>query len=72
VATEPLGISSEDIDITTHSRVWRELLNKMSWVIGTVYGVPYSSTTCSARGEALVLARLLLADQGYPKSMMKK
>lgn len=67
-----LGIRSEDIDVAHHGGVWREILNKMSWVVGTVYGVPYSSTKCRARETALVLARLLREVEGYPASMKKE
>lgn len=69
---EPMGISSEAIDPKSHGPVWRELLNKLSWTIGSVYGVPYSKTDSEPRKQSLVLARLLLEDQGYPRNMRKK
>ncbi len=67
-----LGIPDADLDVGRHGGVWRELLNKLSWVIGTVYDVPYSSTNCRARETALVLARLLRETEGYPESMKKE
>lgn len=72
MVSQPMGIPSTDIDPRAHGSVWRELLNKMSWTIGSVYGVPYSRTDSEPRQQALVLARLLLADQGYPRDMKKK
>jgi len=72
VVQEPMGLTSAEIDPRAHGSVWRELLNKLSWTIGSVYGVSYSRTDSIPREQALVLARLLLENQGYPRAMKRK
>lgn len=46
--------------------VFKELVNKFSWALGSTYRTPYGNTRTLTRQLALAMATHFLATQGYP------
>ena len=44
----------------------KELRNKLAWVLGTAYGVGYSSRVSGAQIYAELMILAILRDHGYP------
>jgi len=44
----------------------KELRNKIAWVIGTAYRVPYSTGRTPAQVYALLIQCAIVRDHGYP------
>lgn len=44
----------------------KELQNKLAWVMGTSYGVPYSRRREAAQNYASRMVEALVRDHGYP------
>lgn len=44
----------------------KELRNKIAWVIGTAYGIPYSTGRSEAQVYALLIQCAIVRDHGYP------
>jgi len=68
-AGEPLGLSPRLTKADLQSDVFKELINKLAWVLGSTYEVKYSTTQSKARQAAMALARLVLKYHGYPRSI---
>lgn len=46
----------------------KELQNKLAWVVGTAYGVPYSKRMSEAQVYAERVVVALIRDHGYPNT----
>lgn len=61
------------LPIDTHPQlqqdVVKELVNKVAWVLGSTYRVPYSNTRSPARDYAWKIVRAVLRDNGYPRKI---
>ena len=44
----------------------KELRNKIAWVIGTAYGIPYSGGRTPAQVYALLVQSAIVRDHGFP------
>lgn len=47
----------------------KELQNKLAWVVGTSYGVPYSKRREAAQEYASRMVTALVRDHGYPNTI---
>lgn len=47
----------------------KELQNKLAWVIGTSYAVPYSKRAAEAQKYAARMVTALVRDHGYPNTI---
>ncbi len=47
----------------------KELVNKISWVLGSTYRIPYSNPKSPARDYAWRMVKTILRDHGYPKKI---
>ena len=58
---------------TTHSAlqqdVFKELINKLAWALGSTYRITYSNTRSPARTYAVRMAGKILRDNGYPSKI---
>ena len=66
-----LGIPAASTHALSQSHAWAELVNKLSWAIGSTYRVPYRNPRTGARLTALSMAQVLLQDHGYPAHLVK-
>jgi len=71
IPTEPLGIPPQDTVSKLQTDAFQELVNKLAWVIGSTYRVPYSSNKTRARSQAIKFATALLRSDGYPEKIAK-
>jgi len=67
----PLGIAPNSSDQQGQSDVFKELVNKLSWALGSVYRLPYSSSRNDVRVKAVGLASMVLHHEGYPVNISK-
>jgi len=49
----------------------KELVNKIAWVLGSTYRVPYANMKTDARQYAWRLVKKVLEDHGYPSKIAK-
>jgi len=70
-AETPLGISPLDTHIALQTDVAKELCNKIAWVLGSTYRVPYANMRTEARQYAWRIVKKVLEDHGYPSKIAK-
>jgi len=68
----PLGIPPRDAQIALQQDAVKELVNKLSWVLGSVYRASYSNMRTPARQYAWRIAKQVLKDHGYPSKISNK
>lgn len=64
-----LGVPPSEAQPALQSDAFKELLNKLAWVLGSTYKVQYSSPRHPARAYALRMAKRLIQDHGYPRKI---
>ncbi len=67
----PLGIPPSQAQLALQTDVCKELVNKIAWVLGSVYRKPYSNMRCPARVYAWRIVKRVLEDHGYPSKISK-
>jgi len=68
----PLGIPPSEAQIALHQDVVKELVNKISWTLGSVYRVNYSNLRTPARAYAWRIVKKIIEDHGYPVKIAKQ
>jgi len=66
-----LGIPVWDTVPELQQDAFKELVNKLSWVLGSTYRRPYTRKHSPVRNLATALAREVITNQGYPESVSK-
>ena len=66
LAEGAFGISIVDTHPSLQTDVFKELVNKLAWVLGSTYRVPYSNPRSPARQYALRIVQAVIRDNGYP------
>jgi len=69
LAPDALGIPATSTLPTLQSDAFKELVNKLAWVIGSTFQAPYSGNRTVCRTYARYLAADIIRDQGYPKKI---
>jgi len=67
----PLGVKPAETQAALQQDVFKELINKLAWVLGSTYRTRYSTPRCPTRRAAVDLARRVLKSEGYPRSIKK-
>jgi len=67
----PLGIPPSEAQIALHQDVVKELVNKIAWVLGSVYRRNYSNMRTPARAYAWRIVKKCIEDHGYPDKISK-
>jgi len=67
----PLGVPPLDTHIALQTDVAKELCNKIAWVLGSTYRVPYANMRTDARQYAWRVVKRVLEDHGYPSKIAK-
>lgn len=65
----PLGIPAPRAQPLLQQDCFKELVNKLAWVLGSTYRVPYNNRRTAARAWALSLAKDTIAEHGYPSQI---
>ena len=67
---DPFGSSvvSTAANAQAQSDAFKELINKLSWAIGSTYKKRYSGKSCEVTDYARMCAHAILRDHGYPPS----
>lgn len=68
---EPLGVPAPTTVVGFQTEVFKELINKFAWALGSTYRVPYSNKNTPARQLAIAIAKRVVERQGYPEYMEK-
>lgn len=68
---ERLGVPSSETVIGFQTEVFKELINKFAWALGSTYRAPYSNQRSPARQLAIAIAKHVVDIQGYPEYMRK-
>ena len=66
-----MGVEAGETHPALQSDAFKELINKLAWVLGSTYRVPYSNVRTAARAYAQRIAQATLKDHGYPSSISK-
>jgi len=67
----PLGVPASDTIIGFQTEVFKELINKFAWALGSTYRRAYSNQRTPARQLAIAIAKHIVDKQGYPEYMEK-
>ncbi len=51
--------------------IYKELINKFAWAIGSTYRMTYTQRRSNVRLWAAELAKVTITDQGYPRDISK-
>jgi len=70
-STDPLGVPPLDTHIALQTDVAKELCNKIAWVLGSTYRVPYANMRTDARQYAWRIVKKVIEDHGYPSKIAK-
>lgn len=68
---DPLGIPPHESQMALQQDVCKELVNKVAWVLGSVYRRNYSNMRTPARAYAWRIVKKVLEDHGYPDKIAK-
>lgn len=68
---QPLGIPASETVPSQQTEFFKELVNKLSWALGTSYRVSYNRPREEPRATALSMATAVLADFGYGAHLRK-
>jgi len=71
LSDHPLGIPSADTQDALKQDHYKELVNKVAWVLGTTYGRPYSNINLPARKYAQRIVGAIVRDHGFPRILAK-
>jgi len=71
LSQDPLGIPPHDAQLALQTDVCKELVNKIAWVLGSVYRQNYSNVRSPARKYAWRIVKQVLKDHGYPAKISK-
>jgi len=71
LSDEPLGLPPQDTQLALQTDVAKELVNKIAWVLGSAYRVPYSNMRTPARQYAWRIVKKVIEDHGYPSKIAK-
>jgi len=66
-----IGIPAYLTDPALQTDVFKELVNKFAWAIGSTYRRSYTKHRSNVRIAAADLARTFITDEGYPLSISK-
>jgi len=69
--TGPIGIPAGNTIPAQQTEFFKELVNKISWALGTSYRVRYSSPGAEPRATALALAQRVISELGYGAHLRK-
>jgi len=67
----PMGIPPSEAQIGLQQDICKELVNKVAWVLGSVYRVNYSNMSTPARAYAWRIVKKVIEDHGYPSKIGK-
>jgi len=62
----PFGVAPASVGPQVQSDVFKELINKLSWTIGSTYKKRYSGKQSDVGDYARMCAHAILRDHGYP------
>jgi len=65
---DPFGSAASTVSAQIQKDVFKELINKLSWTLGSVYKKRYSGKQSPVAGYARMCAHAILRDHGYPTS----
>lgn len=67
----PIGVPPLDTHLALQTDVAKELCNKIAWVLGSTYRVPYANMRTDARQYAWRIVKKIIEDHGYPSKIAK-
>jgi len=67
----PFGIPTGDAQEDLRADVYKELINKIAWALGSTYRVNYSNSQQAARKYANRVVGRIISDHGFPHSIKK-
>jgi len=68
---DALGIPAYEAQLALQTDACKELVNKISWVLGTTYRRNYSNMKTVARAEAWEIVKQIIRNHGYPDKIRK-
>lgn len=70
-AGEPLGVPAVDTVSVLQQDMYKELINKLAWAVGSTYRRAYSRVSAPARVRAIEMARAMIKEHGWPDRIRK-
>lgn len=63
---DPFGVAGATVGPKVQSDVFKELINKLAWVLGSTYAMGYTHKDTHLKDYARMCAHAILRDHGYP------
>ena len=67
----PLGIPGDQTQVALQTDVFKEVVNKLAWALGSTYRRPYNNRRTRARTLAIKMATRLFSQEGWPEQIKK-
>ncbi len=68
---DPLGVPAYDTHEALQTDVFKELVNKLAWALGSTYRLPYANNRTDVRHLARRMASQMIIDHGYPSHIAR-
>jgi len=65
------GVPASQTHSALQTDAYKEIVNKISWCLGSVYRVPYAGKRTAVRLYAERIAQAVVRDHGYPSKIAK-
>jgi len=69
LSEHPLGIPPKDTQDALKADHYKELINKVAWVLGSAYDASYSNINQPARKYAQRIVGAIIRDHGFPRKL---
>lgn len=69
---ELLGIPAGSTQVALQTDMFKELVNKLSWAIGSTYRRSYANNRQRTRQLSIKIATRLIDQEGYPQQIQKE
>jgi len=69
---EGMGIPTSETQPSLQTEAFKELVNKLSWAIGSTFRSSYSSPKSPARELAVRVAKRIMELHGYPRTIARE
>lgn len=67
-----LGVDGDATQVSLQTDIFKELINKLSWAIGSTYRRPYNNRRMRVRELAVKVATRLVSQEGWPSHIQKE
>lgn len=69
LASDPMGLPGSATILLQQTDAYKELVNKLSWALGSTFQVPYTGNRTVCRTYVRHVVSAILRDHGWPRKI---